>query len=65
MFWKDKASEREAQLTDALNEVRCVHVNKEAGGSVVEWLGHRTSNPKVVGSFPVLATGWCCSRFRS
>ena len=42
VLWKGKASERETQLADALNKVRYVHVNKEAGRSVAEWLGHRT-----------------------
>ena len=37
--WKDKASEKEKELAQALNEVRGLHVDTKIGGSVTEWLG--------------------------
>ena len=41
--WKAKACEKEKELSEALNEVRCLHVaDTKVGGSVAEWLGHRT-----------------------
>ena len=38
-LWKDKVSEKEKELAEALNEVRCLHVDTKIGGSVAEWLG--------------------------
>ena len=38
-LWKDKVSEKEKELAEALNEVRCLHVDTKIGGSVAKWLG--------------------------
>ena len=37
-------------------------LKKGQGGSMAEWLEHRTRNREVAGSNPILTTSWICSR---
>ena len=37
--WKDKVSKKEMELAEALNEVKCLHIDTKIGSSVAEWLG--------------------------
>ena len=36
---RKRVSEKEKKLAEALNEVRCFHVDTKIGGSVAKWLG--------------------------